>query len=202
MDLHRLAQVNNEFPASTSSATRRHDRFKRISRPMIYCVRHAYVGVFHLSFGTFCHNDTSIIKGNVRPQFWMWRACHDVDTHKYLCDLAQALTAQLNGHEYDSDEPLHWSSVMLKSSPVWSEAYAFVLEKCGVMGTLEHDKQIGADVQRTFGRPSLRKQTRKTIVVDGTLFVDLICVLGNGSKYRCQEGSARSCLASVHCDTY
>ncbi|KAF0706523.1 hypothetical protein AaE_014062 [Aphanomyces astaci] len=50
---------------------------------------------------------------------------------------------------------------MLKASPTWSEAYALVVAKCGENGCLEHDKQILADVDRTFGRSSLRKQARK-----------------------------------------
>ncbi|ETV94127.1 hypothetical protein, variant 1 [Aphanomyces invadans] len=95
-----------------------------------------------------------------RPQFWMWRTCCDADTHKYICDLADALSSHL-GHPSDSDDALHWSSIMLKSSATWSEAYSLVVAKCGADGTLEHDKQILADVQRTFGRSSLRKQTRK-----------------------------------------
>ncbi|ETV77267.1 hypothetical protein H257_08720 [Aphanomyces astaci] len=99
-----------------------------------------------------------------RPQFWMWRACHDPDTHKYVCDLAEAVTSHLGGAsaaDEDSDEALHWSSIMLKASPTWSEAYALVVAKCGENGCLEHDKQILADVDRTFGRSSLRKQARK-----------------------------------------
>ncbi|RLO10567.1 hypothetical protein DYB28_009004, partial [Aphanomyces astaci] len=98
------------------------------------------------------------------PQFWMWRACHDPDTHKYVCDLAEAVTSHLGGAsaaDEDSDEALHWSSIMLKASPTWSEAYALVVAKCGENGCLEHDKQILADVDRTFGRSSLRKQARK-----------------------------------------
>ncbi|RHY51861.1 hypothetical protein DYB30_005055 [Aphanomyces astaci] len=101
------------------------------------------------------------------PQFWMWRACHDPDTHKYVCDLAEAVTSHLGGAsaaDEDSDEALHWSSIMLKASPTWSEAYALVVAKCGENGCLEHDKQILADVDRTFGRSSLRKQARKVPV--------------------------------------
>ncbi|RLO11773.1 hypothetical protein DYB28_012149, partial [Aphanomyces astaci] len=82
------------------------------------------------------------------PQFWMWRACHDPDTHKYVCDLAEAVTSHLGGAsaaDEDSDEALHWSSIMLKASPTWSEAYALVVAKCGENGCLEHDKQILAD---------------------------------------------------------
>ncbi|CAK4079814.1 unnamed protein product [Aphanomyces euteiches] len=134
VDLHRLAQTKRGFQAYVAS----HDLLRTT------CIRRS----FPLEF---------------RPQYWMWRACSDMDTHKYLCDLAQALTAQVNdSREYDSDEALHWASIMLKSTPVWSEAYALVLDKCGEIGALEHDKQINADVQRTFGRPSLRKQTRKS----------------------------------------
>ncbi|KAF0693705.1 Aste57867_15345 [Aphanomyces stellatus] len=95
-----------------------------------------------------------------RPQVWMWRACLDPDTHKYLCELAETLTAQL-GPDDLSDEELHWSSIMLKATPVWAEAYALVLNKCGDVGTLEHDKQIVTDVKRTFGRSPLRRQTHR-----------------------------------------
>ncbi|OQR91545.1 hypothetical protein THRCLA_08950 [Thraustotheca clavata] len=94
-----------------------------------------------------------------RPQCWLSRICAHVETNKYICDLAEALTSTLST-EYDSDQPIQWYSIMPKSSPIWSEAYALILEKCGSIGSLEHDKQISADVSRTFGRSAVRKTKR------------------------------------------
>ncbi|OQR91398.1 hypothetical protein ACHHYP_04725 [Achlya hypogyna] len=100
-----------------------------------------------------------------RPQMWLSRICSDADTNKYICDLAEALTSALSV-EYDSDQAVQWYSIMPKSSPVWAEAYALIVERCGPIGTLEHDKQIIADVDRTFGRSAVRKTKRRERQMD------------------------------------
>ncbi|EQC30356.1 hypothetical protein SDRG_11933 [Saprolegnia diclina VS20] len=118
---------------------------------------HAYIGKHDLQRKAIAQQAFPVC---FRPQMWLSRICSDSDTNKFICDLAEALTSALS-LEYDSDQAVQWYSIMPKSSPIWSEAYALILERCGAVGHLEHDKQIVADVGRTFGRSAVRKTKRR-----------------------------------------